>query len=205
MAGAGKKIFVQGNVLNASEVNTYLMDQAVMVFADATARDTALPNGTRAEGMTCYLKDVDTIYVYTGSAWVAIAAATGSLGAWTGYTPSLTNMTLGNGTSSCTYIQIGKTVHVRGRLAWGSTTSVAGQISLSLPVTAVSSNFVANVTVRAGGVDYGAYFASTTTTLALSALGAAGTYVNRVTSSATVPGTWGSGDNITFSATYEAA
>ena len=34
MAGAGAKLFVSGDVLTAAQVNTYLMDQAVMRFAD---------------------------------------------------------------------------------------------------------------------------------------------------------------------------
>ena len=41
MAGAGAKLFVSGDVLTAAQVNTYLMDQAVMVFASAAARDAA--------------------------------------------------------------------------------------------------------------------------------------------------------------------
>jgi hypothetical protein len=209
MAGAGKKTFVQGNILNASEVNTYLMDQAVMVFTSTTARDTALPAGTRSEGMVCYITNEDSIYVYNGTAWFVIATAVGSgpgyFGAWTGYTPTYTNLTAGNGTSAFTYVKFGNTVHVRGRFTFGSTSSVSGSISLSLPVTAVSGNFVPQVTVRAGGVDYAAYMAGTTTTVALSAIGSAGTYANRVTTSATIPGTWTNGDNITFSATYEAA
>ena len=43
MAGAGYKLFNTGDVLLASEVNTYLMQQTVMVFANASARTTALP------------------------------------------------------------------------------------------------------------------------------------------------------------------
>jgi hypothetical protein len=208
MAGAGRKTFVQGNILNASEVNTYLMDQAVMRFATTSARDTAL-TGLVSEGMVCYVSADDNLYLHNGINWKAIANVTGSgsgpLGAWVGYTPTFSNLTVGNGTSAFTYLQIGKTVHVRGRFSFGGTSSVSGLIAISLPVTAVSSNFVANVTARSGGTDYALYAASTTTTLSLSAIGSAGTYANRVNTSATVPGTWNASDNITFSATYEAA
>jgi hypothetical protein len=208
MAGAGYKDFTAGNILRASEVDTYLMEQSVMVFSSAGTRDTAL-TGKLSEGMLCYLKDTDTIHAYNAAAWIPIATALGSgtgyMGAWAGYTPTFSNLTIGNGTASFTYVRIGNTVHVRGRLAFGSTTSVSGLIAISLPVTAVSSHFVANVTARAGGSDYALYAASTTTTLSLSAVGTAGTYANRVNTSATVPGTWTNADNITFSATYEAA
>lgn len=203
MAGAGKKTFVQGNVLNASEVNTYLMDQSVMVFADATARDAALPAGTRSEGMTCYLKSDDTLYVYT-NAWYAFAAGTGYMAAWTGYTPTLTNISLGNGTLAFTYVQVGKTVTVRGRLTFGTTTSVSGSLTFSLPVNATGV-FTGTATMRAGGTDYIGFIGNSSTSITIGAVGAAGTYANRATTSATVPGTWTNADNISFTITYEAA
>jgi hypothetical protein len=46
------------------------MQQTVMVFADASARTTAL-GANVAEGMLSYLKDTDKVEVYNGSAWVA--------------------------------------------------------------------------------------------------------------------------------------
>lgn len=73
MAGAGYKLFNTGDVLTAAQVNTYLQEQVVMVFNDATARTTAL-SGVLAEGMVSYLKDTDAMELYNGSAWVSIAA-----------------------------------------------------------------------------------------------------------------------------------
>jgi hypothetical protein len=70
MAGAGYKLFATGDVLTASDVNTYLMQQTVMVFADAAARTTAL-SGVVAEGMLSYLKDTNAVEVYDGANWVA--------------------------------------------------------------------------------------------------------------------------------------
>jgi len=74
MAGAGFKTFNTGDVLSASDVNTYLMQQTVMVFADSTARSTAL-GANVAEGMVSYLKSDDTLYTYNGSAWVSSGAS----------------------------------------------------------------------------------------------------------------------------------
>ena len=71
MAGAGFKTFNTGDVLTASDVNTYLMQQAVLVFADSSARSTAL-GANVAEGMLSYLKDTNALEKYTGSAWVNI-------------------------------------------------------------------------------------------------------------------------------------
>jgi hypothetical protein len=73
MAGAGFKTFVDGDVLTAAEVNTYLMSQAVMVFDDDTDRTTQL-GASVAEGMLSYRKDTNQIQKYDGSSWVDIAA-----------------------------------------------------------------------------------------------------------------------------------
>ena len=67
MAGAGFKLFENGSVLLASEVNTFMMDQQIMVFAGTAARGTALP--TPSEGMFAFLKDTDTLTFYNGSDW----------------------------------------------------------------------------------------------------------------------------------------
>lgn len=74
MAGAGFKTFNTGDVLTASDVNTYLMQQTTMVFADASARSTAL-GANVAEGMISYLKDTNATEVYDGSSWVSIGAS----------------------------------------------------------------------------------------------------------------------------------
>ncbi len=65
MAGAGFKLFQDGQVLLASEVNTYMMEQQIMVFADAAARDAAITSPS--EGMFAFLKDTDKLTVYTTS------------------------------------------------------------------------------------------------------------------------------------------
>jgi len=65
LAGAGFKVFQDGNVLLASEVNTFIMDQMIMVFADAAARDAAILSPS--EGMFAFLKDTDKLTVYKTS------------------------------------------------------------------------------------------------------------------------------------------
>jgi hypothetical protein len=67
MAGAGKKTFTAGETLTASDVNTFLMEQSVMVFGGTAARASAIP--TPSEGMTSYRTDTQQIESYDGSAW----------------------------------------------------------------------------------------------------------------------------------------
>jgi len=67
MAGAGFRTFAAGEKLTASNVNTYLMQQSMMVFASAAARNSAI--SSPSQGMTVYLSDEGRTHTYTGSAW----------------------------------------------------------------------------------------------------------------------------------------
>jgi hypothetical protein len=67
---SGRKVFTAGEVLQAADVNDYLMDQSVMVFAGTAARGSAIPSPS--EGMVTYRSDDDLVEVYNGSAFVPI-------------------------------------------------------------------------------------------------------------------------------------
>lgn len=70
------KVFTNGSPLPASDLNTYLMNQSVMVFADSAARSAALTSPT--EGMLTWLQDTDTYEYYNGSTWEELSADTSS-------------------------------------------------------------------------------------------------------------------------------
>lgn len=65
------KEFADGEILDASEVNTYFMNQAVLVFPTEAARDTAITTPT--DGMFAYITGDSTIYIYdlTEETWTA--------------------------------------------------------------------------------------------------------------------------------------
>jgi hypothetical protein len=84
MAGAGYRLFATGEVLTAAQVNTYLQEQTVMVFASSAARTSAL-SAVLAEGMMSYLSDTNSVEVYNGSAWISV----GSTGDITGVTAGI--------------------------------------------------------------------------------------------------------------------
>jgi hypothetical protein len=63
------KVFSNGSVLNASEINDNLMNQSVMVFSNSTARAAALT--APVEGMLTWLEDVNRYESYDGSAWTS--------------------------------------------------------------------------------------------------------------------------------------
>lgn len=89
MAGAGYKLFQTGDVLTAAQVNTYLNEQTVMVFASAAARTSALTS-VLAEGMVSYLQDTNAVEVYDGSAWVSVGSSGDITGVTTGTDSGLT-------------------------------------------------------------------------------------------------------------------
>jgi hypothetical protein len=68
-----RKTFVAGDVLTASDMNTFLMDQSVMTFADSTARASAI--GTATEGMLTYLEDTNAYEYWDGTAYEPLVGA----------------------------------------------------------------------------------------------------------------------------------
>jgi hypothetical protein len=75
VAGLGRKVFVAGDVLTAAQVQGFLQDQTIMVFANETARTTAIPSPT--QGMFAYLTTDSTLYTYDGANWVAFTSGGG--------------------------------------------------------------------------------------------------------------------------------
>jgi hypothetical protein len=76
LAGLGRKAFVAGEVLTAVNVQGYLMDQTVMVFASSAARSSAIGTAI-SEGMMSYLADTNEVSVYDGTAWVSVGGGGG--------------------------------------------------------------------------------------------------------------------------------
>lgn len=79
MAGAGVRVFLPGEVLTATLVNTYLQDQVVAIFDTVDARNAAFGDignddnmPELVEGRVCYVRSINDIQYYSGSAWVSI-------------------------------------------------------------------------------------------------------------------------------------
>jgi len=128
--------------------------------------------------------------------------------AWTSFTPTWTNLTIGNGTQTFRYVRIGNTVVVQGRLVFGSTTSISGNVSFAAPVAAdmLSNVVVGTANLIDGGTDerFGPVIFLTGVGLSLRVYTAGGTYAQNVQLSSTVPFTWANTDVIALSAVYEA-
>jgi len=67
------KVFTNGSVLQASEVNDNLMNQSVIVFSSSAARASAITSPI--EGMVTYLEDVNNFQFWNGSAWASLVSS----------------------------------------------------------------------------------------------------------------------------------
>lgn len=147
------------------------------------------------------------------SQWVEFGNANvGTIGGYLAYTPTLTGVTLGNGTSGGRYSQIGKLVNCYGTINFGSTTTVtASNWDISLPVncrTASVTGFIPFGLAEYFDTSVGILFEGdiiafgSATGLRLRApVGATG-YTTGMSS--TFPFTWATGDRVCFNVTYEA-
>ena len=88
MAG-GYKLWSTGEVVTATNLQSYIQNQTVMVFTDSTARTTAL-SGVVAAGMISYLTGTNSLETYNGTTWTA----NGTGDVTTTGTQTLTNKTL---------------------------------------------------------------------------------------------------------------
>ena len=65
-----RKVFTAGEVLSASDVNSFLMNQMIQTFAGTAARGSALPTPTA--GMITYLSDTNTFQYWNGTSYVQL-------------------------------------------------------------------------------------------------------------------------------------
>ena len=173
MAGAGYKLFATGDVLTAAQVNTYLNEQTVMVFADSAARTAAL-SGVLAEGMVSYLQDTNAVEVYNGSAWVGVSGAgdvtevqagTGiSVASGTGPIPVVTNtmataidaegdLIIGDAADAFQRLAIGSNTHVLtvdtsvdGKIKWAAPAAGGGKVLQVVQATTTTSTTITGTT-----------------------------------------------------------
>lgn len=169
---------------------------------------TTTNNGWDIPQSSDYVKQGATAIATLGQD-IDTAVGTGLL-TWTNYTPTFTNLTVGNATINFSYSQLGKTVNVRGYLTFGTTTSVSGLISISLPVntaTTIGGPVIGHARYNdTGTASYsGIASVASASTVACTIANVAATYPTIINTSATIPHTWANLDVLMINLTYVAA
>jgi hypothetical protein len=77
MPGLGWRSFTDGQVLTGAQVQQFLQDQAVMVFASNAARSSALGTAV-SNGMMSYRVDGSVVEAYRGTAWSGLMWSNGT-------------------------------------------------------------------------------------------------------------------------------
>jgi len=160
-------------------------------------------------GQQIYETDTSKSLIYNGTAWVQ----TENLGAWTTYTPTLTNIAVGTGGQAKNegrYIRLGSLVMFEIQIALGTSGgSVSGVIGATLPP--ITQQAAGHHSFSARMRDAGTAIFDTLTDnstigrVEVYALSASGTYASGATTSSTVPFTWAANDEVFIWGFYEAA
>jgi len=146
MAGLGRKTFTAGEVLTAANVQGYLMDQAVQVYASAAARSSALGTAV-STGMVSYRTDGTAIEFYNGSAWAGLGDVT------LAGTQTLTNKTLTTPTINTPTIATANFTSAAQELVTVVGTGFAGYTfdAVTQAVVYITANSTANGTLNIRG------------------------------------------------------
>ena len=143
MAGAGVRVFLPGEVLTATLVNTYLQDQVVARFASAAARDAAFGGSgepTLEEGRVCYLDSTNSLQYYSGSAWVSISSE-----AVTGEIQAKGDLVVGTGLNTISRVAVGTNDTIL--VADSTTASGVAWKAITVPNESITSAKIVNDTI----------------------------------------------------------
>lgn len=181
-----------GDVATAALLNN--LEDTVIVRCDSASRPTGV------EGRVIYETDTNKLMMHDGASWKPIGSNIMT------YTPTITNVTVGNGTVDGWYYYVGGAIHFAASFTFGSTSSISNAPKFSLPVatsTAPDDADICGVFID-GGTAYSAIHAAATTTTTgfLYVAVSSGTYVVQGSVSSSVPFTWTTGDEIHVSGTY---
>jgi len=124
---SGYKAWTPGTIIAANDVQNFLQDQTVMVFASNSVRSTAIPVPT--EGMLTWLEDGNKYQYYNGSAWADLLVP------------------ISGGTAGQPYVSAGGTAFAAFGIMKGEyiSTTVSGK-SAAYTAVAADANTALNIT-----------------------------------------------------------
>lgn len=198
---------------DGSAFSDLALSSAIPALSTSTPASTAGTGSAGSASTTSKSDHVHALHTHdhsssTTGANIPQASITGLSSAWTESAATLFNVTLGNGSATQRYVQIGKTVFAHLYLALGTTSTINGEFAWMLPINPVSNGTWTELNMGqalAQDNNTGSYY--TATCQANISAKRIYMYHNASTSpkfSASVPFTWASSDKIWASITYEA-
>lgn len=216
IVGTGTTQTLTNKTLTSPTINGGTLDNATItvdsIAGHSVGTTVTVANLQIASGVLNSANAVTSTSIATGAVQpLALVAGTGSGWAWSTWSPTWSNLTTGNGTQVARYIQMGKTVVGQINFTFGTTSSISGSVTFTLPVTSVSSYLSANPIGMADCFNTGvASFSgtvswATTTTALIQVANVASTYATDTVLSSTIPFAWTTGSRLALSIMYEAA
>lgn len=185
--------WVQAIAVAVGGIEDNILSSVAPSFADATARDAAIP--APVTGQWVQQADDEARYYYNGSTWLPFDTK------WQTFTPTFASgVTLGNGTFLGWRFRMGKMQKERIRFTLGSSSAITGQITIN--VTSLENSLtletLGTASFRddslAGNYMSGLVVKLSSTTAGIYATNVAGTYPGLANTSSTVPFTWATSD-----------
>lgn len=137
---------------------------------------------------------------------VLTAAELNSIGDITDFTPSWTNLTVGNGTYDYKgYLQVNNLIVVSVSFTFGSTSAMGSAPSFTVPVAAAEVNQIVvgeGLAVENGGSSYPLLVNMSSSELVIYDQAVVGSQVIRSSVTSGSPFTWGTNDKIQITSTY---
>ena len=133
---------------------------------------------------------------------ILTAAELNAISTWTTFTPSWTNLTVGNGTNTGRYSTVNKIMYVQTSFTMGSTSAMGTNPRLTLPASATMDTTAQAVfgtsTIEDTGTAtfVGVCFRSTTTGIEFYVNNVSATYQTLTSITSTVPMTWTNTDRL---------
>lgn len=212
----------------AVQLSTSTSSTSTSLAATASAVKSAYDLADGAIAKSTVTTNGDLIYG-TGSSTVArlgigttgqVLQVTGGIPAWgaapggtfnyTTFTPTYTNLTIGNGSTSGRFVEIGKFVHCTIQIVFGSTTSITGNLQIQAPtgastISTPTNTYIGNTRALDAGVDNyaGSILVSNSSLVMPFVNTATGTYTTPSLIGPSVPFSWGTNDELQLSFIYQ--